>query len=476
MATQVATLTGSQTGVADEALEALRAGLRGPALTPSDPGYADIRAEFNAMHDGEPALVASCSGTADVVDAVNFARDNDLILAVRGGGHSVAGLSSIDGGMLVDLAAMRGVHVDPRRRLAHVQGGALWGDVDRETQTFGLAAPGGVVSDTGVAGLTLGGGYGWLRRKYGLSCDHVVAAEVVTADGRVLTASEDSNPDLFWAIRGGGGNFGIVTSFTFSLEPVGPVVGFAATMYPVEEEADVMRGWRSYVEQAPNEVTSVIVSITFPPNPEMPEAVHDRAVAIVGGVHTGDPAEGLEQMQPLRELGTVLFDMSGPTPYVGVQAGFDPLFPRNQLQAYWKSQYLDELSDDAIDTIAAKANDRPAPLTLVNTFHMGGAINDVGAEDTAFHERSSPFMVSIDGMWADPADNEANVGWVRSAWEDVREFGTGSVYLNFTGLADESPEAGVDTAFGRNLRRLAEVKGRYDPENFFRVNNNIAPA
>ena len=476
MATQVATLTGSRTGVADEALEALRAGLRGAALTPSDPGYAAVRAEFNAMHDGEPALVASCSGTADVVDAVNFARDNDLIAAVRGGGHSVAGLSSIDGGMLVDLAPMRGVQVDPNRRLAHVQGGALWADVDRETQVFGLAAPGGVVSDTGVAGLTLGGGYGWLRRKYGLSCDHLVQAEVVTADGRVLTASEDSNADLFWAIRGGGGNFGIVTSFTFDLKPVGPLVAFAATMYPVEEVAEVMRGWRSYVEQAPNEVTSVIVTITFPANPEMPEAVHDRAVAIVGGVHSGGVEEGLEEMQPLRELGTVLFDMSGPTPYVGVQSGFDPLFPRNQLQAYWKSQYLDSLPDEAIDTIAARANDRPAPLTLVNTFHMGGAINDVGPEDTAFHERSSPYMVSIDGMWADPGDNEANVGWVRSTWEDVSKFGTGSVYLNFTGLADEAPDAGVDSAFGRNLRRLAEVKGRYDPDNFFRVNNNIAPA
>ncbi len=476
MATQVATLTGSRTGIADEALEALRAGLRGAALTPSEPGYAGVRAEFNAMHDGEPALVASCAGTADVVDAVNFARDNDLIAAVRGGGHSVAGLSSIDGGMLVDLAPMRGVQVDPNRRLAHVQGGALWADVDRETQVFGLAAPGGVVSDTGVAGLTLGGGYGWLRRKYGLSCDHLVQAEVVTADGRVLTASEDSNADLFWAIRGGGGNFGIVTSFTFDLKPVGPLVAFAATMYPVEEVAEVMRGWRSYVEQAPNEVTSVIVTITFPANPEMPEAVHDRPVAIVGGVHSGGVEEGLEEMQPLRELGTVLFDMSGPTPYVGVQTGFDPLFPRNQLQAYWKSQYLDSLPDEAIDTIAGKAKDRPAPLTLVNTFHMGGAINDVGPEDTAFHERSSPYMVSIDGMWTDPGDNEANVGWVRSTWEDVSKFGTGSVYLNFTGLADEAPDAGVDSAFGRNLRRLAEVKGRYDPDNFFRVNNNIAPA
>ena len=268
---------------------------------------------------------------------------------MRGGGHSIAGLSAIEGGVLLDLAAMRGVQVDPERRLAVVQGGALWGDVDRETQAFGLVAPGGVVSDTGVAGLTLGGGYGWVRRKYGLSVDALVEAQVVCADGQVRTASADSNPDLFWAIRGGGGNFGVVTSFTFALQPLGPVVGFSATFYPVEEIAEILRGWRAYVAQAPDEVTSVVVTITFPANPELPEAIHDRAVAIVGGVYAGDPEEGLRVMAPLRELGTPLFDMSGPTPFTAVQAGFDPLFPRNTLRAYWKSQYLDELPDAAID-------------------------------------------------------------------------------------------------------------------------------
>ncbi|MEA2330616.1 MAG: hypothetical protein QOH58_754 [Thermoleophilaceae bacterium] len=476
MATQVSTLSGSETGLADDALDALRAPLRGPVLTPADPGYGDVRAEFNAMHDGSPGLVVSCSGTADVVDAVKFARDQGLAVAVRGGGHSIAGLSSIDGGMLIDLAPMNGVQVDPERRLASVQGGALWADFDREAQAFGLIAPGGVVSDTGVAGLTLGGGYGWLRRKHGLSSDHVVEAQVVTADGEVVTASPDSHADLFWAIRGGGGNFGIVTSFTFALQPLGPIVAFAATMYPLEEVADVMRGWRSYVEQAPNEVTATVVTITFPANPAMPEAVHDRPVAIVGGVYAGDPDEGLREMQPLRELGTVLFDMSGPTPFSGVQTGFDPLFPRNQLRAYWKSQYLNELSDEAIDLIASRAQDRPAPLTLFNTFHMGGAIGDIGPEETAFAERSAAYMVSIDGMWTDPADDADNIAWVRSAFDDVSEFGNGNVYLNFTGRADEPASAGVDSAFGRNLGRLAEVKAAYDPDNFFRVNNNIKPS
>jgi len=465
-----------QTGPSDQALEELQAQLRGVALGSSDPGLADVREVFNAMHTGRPGVAVSCSGTADVVDAVNFAREQGLTVAVRGGGHSIAGLSAIDGGMLIDLASMRGVHVDPERRLAYVQGGALWADVDRETQRFGLVAPGGVVSDTGVAGLTLGGGYGWVRRKYGLSCDSVVEAQVVTADGRVLKASEDENPDLYWAIRGGGGNFGIVTSFTFELHPLGPEVAFSATFYPIEEYAEVLHGWREYVSGTPDEVTSVCVGITFPANPEMPEAVHDRPVVIVGGVYAGDVDEGMKATEPLRQLGSPLFDMSGPTPFTGVQTGFDPLFPRNELRAYWKSQYLDELSDGAIEVIAAKAQERPAPLTLFNVFQMGGAIANVDPEDTAFATRSAPYMVSIDGMWSDPGDDADNIAWTRAAWEAVKEFGTGEVYLNFTGRADEAPSAGVDTALGRNLARLAEVKAKYDPDNFFRVNDNIAPA
>ena len=243
---------------------------------------------------------------------------------------------------------------------------------------------------------------------------------MVCADGQVRTASADSNPDLFWALRGGGGNFGVVSSFTFDLKELGPDVAFAAVMYPLEEVADVLRKWRAYVEQAPNEVTSVCVTITFPANPEMPEAVHDRPVAIIGGVYAGDVEEGMKEMQPLRELGTVLFDMSGPTPFTAVQSGFDPLFPRNALRAYWKSTYLQELSDDAIDVIAGRALDRPAPLTLVNTFHMGGAIGDVDPEETAFAERSAPYMISIDGMWTEPADDAANIEWVRSAYGRAR--------------------------------------------------------
>jgi FAD/FMN-containing dehydrogenase len=463
-------------GPPGDEVDALRVRIRGEVLEPSDEGYSDVRATFNAMHGGEPALVVVCSGTADVVDAVNFAREHDMPVAVRGGGHSIAGLSAIDGGMLIDLAPMRGVQVDPERRLARVQGGALWGDVDRETQAFGLVAPGGVVSDTGVGGLTLGGGYGWVRRKHGLSIDSLVEAEVVGADGEVRTASSSSNPDLFWALRGGGGNFGVVTSFTFALHPLGPEVAFAAVFYPLEDLPDVLRRWREYADGAPDEVTSVCVTITFPANPELPEAIHDRPVAIIGGVYAGDVESGMLELQPLRELGTPLFDMSGPTPYTVVQTGFDALFPRDVLRAYWKSQYLEQLTDEAIDAIAAAAADRPAPLTMVNTFLMGGAISKIGDEDTAFATRKAPYMISIDGLWTEAEDDKANVGWVRDVWNEMRRHGTGEVYLNFTGLADEPPEAGVDSAFGRNLRRLAETKRTYDPDNFFERTNNVKPA
>src|SRR5215208_6378977 len=312
------------------------------------------RPTFNAMHDGQPDVVAICSTMADVVEAVNSARNQGLPVAVRGGGHSIAGLSTIDGGMLIDLASMNGVEVDQERRLAKVQGGAVLGDLDRATQQFGLAVPSGVVSDTGVAGLTLGGGYGWLRRKYGLACDNVLSYEVVGADGEVRTASADSNPDLYWALRGGGGNFGVVTSFTFKLHPVGPIVGFAGVFYPVEDAATVLRGFRKYGESAPDEVSALAVAITMPADPHLPEPLHDRACIVVGATYAGDPEEGMKVVQPLRELATPLADISQPMPFRIVQSSFDPFFPRGKLHSYWKSTYLSELSDGVVDVIAAR--------------------------------------------------------------------------------------------------------------------------
>ena len=434
------------------------------------------RPVYNAMHPGHPGLIVRATGVADVVDAVNFAREHGLLVAVRGGGHSVAGLSSVDGGLLIDLELMNGVDVDPEARLARVQGGALWGDVDRNTQAFGLIAPGGVVSDTGVAGLTLGGGEGWVRRKYGLSCDNVVSAQVVCADGQVRTASADTNPDLYWAIRGGGGNFGVVTSFTFALHPHGPIVAFAGVFYPVDQAPAVWRKFRDWAASAPDEVTTLCGCTSLPASEHTPPEIHDTPFVVVGGIYVGDPDEGMRLMQPLRELGSPLADISGPIPFTAVQAAFDPFFVRGTLRSYWKSTFVQSLSDDVLDIVVDRAKNRPGPRVFVITFQMGGAINSVGSEDTAYSERSADWMVSIDGNWADAADDTPVIGWVRDTWSQVHKLGTGTTYLNFTGLEDEAPDTGVDSAFGRNLKRLAEIKQRYDPDNLFRLNNNIAPA
>ncbi len=456
-------------------LDELRAQVRGPVAGPRDADPA--RPAFNAMHTSSPDVTVRAAGTSDVVAAVQHARRHNLLVAIRGGGHSIAGLSSPADGMLIDLADMRGVHVDPLTNRAVVQGGAVWADIDRETQAFGLVAPGGVVSDTGVAGLTLGGGYGWVRRAHGLSVDQLVEAQVVTADGSVVTTNENEHPDLFWAIRGGGGNFGVVTSFTFALHPLGPLVGFSATFYPAEEYAQVLRGWRDYAETAPDEVSSLVVTFTFPADPHMPPQLHDRKVAIVGAVHSGpDPEQGLAVTAPLRQLGTVLADLSGPAPFTAVQSGFDGLFPRGRLRAFWKSQYLDDMSDATIDTLDALARERPAPLAMVEVMQMGGAIATVDPEATAFAQRTAPFLAAVDINWSDPADDTPNIAWVRNAWDRLRHHGSGEVYLNFSGRDGASPDVGADTALGRNLARLRRVKATYDPDNVFRLNHNIAPA
>ncbi|MGH2689628.1 MAG: FAD-binding oxidoreductase, partial [Actinomycetota bacterium] len=450
--------------------------LGGSALLAGDPRNAGVRPVFNAMHAGTAALVVRCSGTSDVVQAVNFARERGLPVTVRGGGHSIAGLSAGDGGVLIDLSPMSAARADPTRRLVHAQGGALWGGVDRETQLFGLATPGGVVSDTGIGGLTLGGGYGWLRRRYGLACDNLVEAQLVAADGSVHTASAGSEPDLFWAIRGGGGNFGVATSLTYRLHPVGPEVAFAGCFHPAEDVAAVLDRWRTFTAEAPDEVSSIVIVITLPHDPHVPEPVQGRACAIAAAVHAGGVDEGMLALRPLRDIGTPLLDISGPMPYTVVQSAFDALFARGSLRSYWKSQYLDTISDGAIDAFAGVALDRPAPLTVVNVWHMGGAINAVGPDETAFGERSAGYLVSIDGNWPDPALDRDGVAWVRAAWGAIGRYGTGRSYLNFTGLSDEPASTSVDGAYGPNLARLAAVKAAYDPANLFSRTNNITPA
>ncbi len=465
-------LAGSPATFDDDQLTELRMRFRGPLLTPGDEGYADARVVQNAMIDRRPGLIVRCSGNADVMDAVRLAGERGLLTAVRGGGHHVAGHCTCDDGMMIDLSAMRGVWVDPSARRVRVQGGATWGDVDREAQIHGLAVPGGVVSTTGVAGLTLGGGIGWLHRKWGLTCDSVRAVEMVTADGRLVTASESENPDLFWSVRGGGGNFGVVTSFEFEAYPLGPIVMCAAVMYPVDGADATFRAWRDWTETVPDEVTTRVIFWTMPEDPHLPEAVHNQDVMIVGAVYAGDPDDGELALQPARQLGVPLADISARMPYRFFQAAFDPFFPKGELGSYWKSVYLRELDDDAIDLVTRLGTTRTSPLTLVHVPQLGGAISGVGPSDTPVGDRQAPYMLSVDGTWADPTEADREIAWVRAAIAESRPFSTGGTYLNFGG----QDEADVGAAFGANLQRLAQLKKKYDPENLFRMNANISPA
>jgi FAD/FMN-containing dehydrogenase len=471
------TLSGGTTELADDQLAALGMTFRGRLLAPRDDGYDQARVVQNGMIDRRPGLIVQCSGTADVIDAVNLARERQLLVAVRGGGHSIAGYSVCDDGLLLDLSAMRGVWVDPDARTVRVQGGATWGDVDRETQAFALAVPGGIVSTTGVAGLTLGGGIGWLHRSYGLACDNLRSVEIVTADGQLRRASEAENPDLFWAVRGGGGNFGVVTSFEFTAHPLGPVVPVAAVMYPVDNAGELFRAWRAWASGAPDEAMSRAAFWWMPEAPQLPPAVHNQHVFLVGAIYTGPPEKGQQVLQPLRELGTPLLDLGAEMPFRMFQAVFDAFFPKGQLASYWKSVYLDELPDDLIDLIVRHAAQRPSPLILVHVPMLGGAMRRVAPTATAFGDRSAPFMLSVDGNWVDRADTAGNVTWVREVISQVEGFSVaGGTYLNFSGQEDTAAAELVGAAYGENLQRLAEVKKTYDPDNLFRLNNNIAPA
>jgi FAD/FMN-containing dehydrogenase len=458
----------------DQAIDELQADVRGELIRPGTPAYDEVRQVRNGLIDRCPALIARCAGTADVVAAVNFAREHELLLSVRGGSHNVSGAATNDGGIVIDLSAMRGVRVDAAARTVRVQGGATWGDVDRETQLFGLATPGGVVSSTGVGGLTLHGGWGWLRRKFGYCVDNLVSVDIVTADGQVRTANEAENPDLFWAIRGAGSNFGVVTSFEFRLHPVGPQVAFAAPLYALEDAERVLPAWRDFMASAPEEISSNALFWSVPAVAAFPAELHGRAVHILAAAYAGDAAEGERVLRPLRELATPLLDLSGTMPYAVLQSAFDPFFPRGWFY-YWKSLYLDRLDDEAMTAIIGYASDRPSPDTLMGLWHLaGGAASRVAAESTAFGSRGAPYLLSFDATWTDPVDNERCIGWTRSAWSEMHRFSDGGLYLNFAGFGEEK-EALVRAGYGVNYERLVELKTRYDPTNLFRMNQNIRP-
>jgi FAD/FMN-containing dehydrogenase len=458
----------------EEATQAFLTGVRGAVLRPSDQGYDDGRAIWNGLIDRRPALIVQCTGAADVVDAVNFAREQGLLLSVKGGGHNVAGNAVNDGGLVVDLSQMRGVHVDQPTQTVRAQGGALWGDCDRETQLFGLAVPGGVVSTTGIAGLTLHGGVGHLRRKHGLSIDNLLSVDIVTADGQLRRASATENEELFWAVRGAGSNFGVVTSFEFQAHPVGPMVAVGAIFYPIEDARAVLPDWRDYMASAPEELSSLAFFWNVPAHEPFPPEHHGKPVLIVAAVYSGSVEDGEPVVQPLRELAQPLIDLSGPWPWLGLQSGFDALFPKGQFR-YWKSRALAELPEDAIDELADWAARRPTPLTDITIWHHGGAMSRVGETETAYAGRDAPFLVTGEASWTDPAQSDEAIAWGREFWAAMERHSTGGVYLNFPGLGEEK-EALVRAGYGVNYDRLATLKAKYDPANLFRMNLNITPA
>jgi FAD/FMN-containing dehydrogenase len=459
----------------DDAIARLRATIRGEVLRPGEDGYDAARAVWNAMIDRRPAVIVRAKDEADVAAAVTFARSSGLPVSIRGGGHNVAGHAVGDGAVMVDLSGMRQVNVDPDRRRAFVAGGAIWRDVDRAAQPYGLATPGGLISETGVAGLTLSGGIGWLRSRHGLSIDNLISAEVVTADGQLVRASDDEHPDLLWALKGGGGNFGVVTMFEFALHPVGPTVYFAGPVYPIEAGAAPIRFWRDFLADKHDRVASLVEFSTIPHDPGYPEAAWGRRVYTIAAAYAGVADEGEALLRPLLELGEPVTDFSGQMAYLDMQQLFDTVIPFGQFRCYWKSRYLAGLPDDAIDLMVEGNMHPPSPNTLSSIWNFGGATASVPADATAFGDRSMPWMVSFDSVWKGATDDDANIAWTRAFWERLRPHAAGGrIYLNFPGLGDEGDDL-VRRSFGDNFDRLTAIKQRYDPGNVFRFNQNIRP-
>jgi len=437
-----------------------------------DEEYEVARSVWNGMIDKRPAAVARCAGPDDVAAAVGVARAAGLPVAVRGGGHNVAGLATTDGGVVIDLAPMRAVEVDVDRRLVRVQGGAIWREVDAATQPFGLAAPAGLVSETGVAGLTLGGGIGWLRRKYGLSCDNLVAADVVTADGEMVRASIEENPDLLWALRGGGGNFGVVTALEFQLFPVGPDVAYALVLYDGAETAAGLRRLREIADELPQEIAPIAFTGRVAPGEGIPLPAVGRPMLAVAAAFVGPPDAGEEALRPLRRLATPIADLSGVMAYAQLQQFLDDEYPRGR-HYYWKSAAVAELSDGVIDIVEAAAAEQPSSLSTIDVWLMGGALRDEPAGGSAYSGRSAGWLVNPEADWDDVAHDGDNVAWARDLIKALEPHTTGT-YLNFPGLLEEG-EAQLRAAFGANYDRLVEVKTRWDPDNVFRLNHNIPP-
>jgi FAD/FMN-containing dehydrogenase len=451
--------------------------LHGELARPGDPNYGAVRQVWNGMIDKYPAMIARCVDADDVMTAVNFARENDILLSIRAGGHNVAGSATNDGGLVIDLRPMKGIIVNAEKRAVRAEAGVLIGELDAATQEFGLATPMGVVTETGIAGLTLGGGFGWLRSKYGMSIDALRSVKVVTADGRLITASADENADLFWGIRGGGGNFGIVVEFEYELFPVGPDVFFNATFYPLSQGKKVLEAYREYIATAPDEISSMAVLGFIPEADSFPQEIHHEPFVLLLAVHADDVEAGRQATQPLRNIVEPLLDLSDAMPFIEVQQFFDEDYPAGDLRYYWKSSFVNSLTDEVIDCVIDNANKIvPTSHSTIDVWHLGGKMSRVNADATAYRYRNAGILLGVEGNWEHAADDDANIGWARTMMAEVEQLTDAGMYMNFPGWLEENTDGEMQKAFGANYRLLVDLKGKYDPTNLFRMNQNIRPA
>lgn len=463
----------TQTPLAEKEIQGLRARLRGPVLCPGDEGYENARRIWNAMIDKRPACIVQCRGVTDIMNALDFARTHDLPLAVRGGGHNIAGTALCDDGVVIDLSSLKGIWLDRAARTVRVQPGVTLGDLDAETQAFGYAVPAGIVSTTGMAGLTLGEGFGWLSRPYGYTCDNLLAVDVITADGQCLTASKSENADLFWGIRGGG-NFGIVTSFLYRLQPVGPTVMGGLILYPMAQAAEVIDFFRTATATAPDKLASLLLLRIAPSAPFLPPHLHGAPVVGIVVCYAGSLEEGAAAIRPLKEFGRPLVDLIGPNPFQTIQTLFDAAQPPGR-NYYWKSEYLPGINDGMLDTLVTHTAQLPSPQSSLLMMHLGGAISRVHEDAMAASHRNASYIVNIAASWLSAQETECCVNWARNFWQATLPHAMGGVYVNFL-TADEGQER-VKAAYGRaKYERLVALKNKYDPTNLFRLNQNITPS
>ncbi len=465
-------MDGREIDLKQDILDGLKMRLKGPVLVPGDAGYEESRSVWNAMIDKKPAVVVRCLGTADVIACVQVARANDLLLCIKGGGHNIAGLATADGALMLDMSLMRGVWVDPHRRIAHAQAGCLLGDVDRETQVRGLAAVLGFVSLTGIAGLTLGGGFGYLTRRWGWTADNVAGMDLVTAEGRLVRASNEENPDLFWGLRGGGGNFGVVTGIDYQLYPVGPEIVGGLVAWPASEAPKVLELYRTLAEKAPPELTLVLLLRPAPPAPWLPKEMHGKPIVGVLACYSGKPEDGEKVVAPIKAFGTPVGDVLVRRPYAQMQSLLDATQPKGR-RYYWKSEYLPRIEPALCQKLVEHAARIPSPHTAVALFQVDGALNRLDVAHSPVGNRDARYVLNLAGSWEQAGADAANIAWARDAWNDMRPFSTGGTYVNFL-TEDEGPER-IATALGKGLPRLAEVKAKWDPKNMFRTNRNVTP-